>query len=171
MIVPMVILAVLSIASGWLNLTGWFGELLVDHGGERAGMSFFGVLSQRMPLISLLVAGLGILLAYAMYSAGKISPESVGRIFSPLYTLFYRKYWFDELYERLFVSKALLDGLFRGLHLFDIYAVDATVNGIASGTAETGRVLRRVQSGQLQQYGLFIVLGILVIAFGFLVFG
>jgi NADH-quinone oxidoreductase subunit L len=170
MVVPMVILAVLSIGSGWLNLGGQFGALL-GHGGEEAGMSFFGVLTHALPLLSLAVAGLGVLLAYAMYSSGKISPDSVGRAFSPLYTLFYRKYWFDELYERVFVGRALFAGLFRGLHLFDTFAVDAAVDGIASGTTETGKVLRRVQSGQLQQYGLFIVLGILAMVAGFFVFG
>ncbi|MBM2832125.1 MAG: NADH-ubiquinone oxidoreductase chain, partial [Dehalococcoidia bacterium] len=170
MLVPMVVLAVLSVGSGWLNLTGRFSALL-GHQGEAAGMSFFGVLSHPLPLLSLGVALLGILLAYVMYSAGKISPVSVGRVFSPIYTLFYRKYWFDELYEKVFVGKALFNGLFRGFQGFDTHAVDGAVNGIASGTAAGSKVLRRVQTGQVQQYGLFIAVGVVAIVVGFLLFG
>jgi NADH-quinone oxidoreductase subunit L len=106
---------------------------------------------------------LGILVAYAMYSAKWLSAERAGSIFKPFYILFYRKYWFDELYERVIVKNFLVRGLFAGFQLFDSYGVDGAVNGVASGAMATGRAIRKAHSGQLQLYGLFIGIGILAI--------
>ncbi|OGO60645.1 MAG: NADH-quinone oxidoreductase subunit L [Chloroflexi bacterium RBG_19FT_COMBO_48_23] len=174
MVVPMVILAVLSVASGWLNVTGSFSQFL-GHGGDVEVHSFiggfFGMLTHPLPLISLLVAGLGIFLAYAMYSAKWLSAEAVGRVFKPLHTLFSRKYWFDELYERVIVVRVLVDGIFAALSIFDSRIVDGAVNGVARGTNEASGVMRRTQTGQLQAYGIAIAIGVIAIAVCFYLFG
>ena len=171
MVVPMVILAVLAVVSGFWNVTGQFG-VFMGH-GETHGFAegFFGILTHSLPWVSLMMAGLGILLAYAIYSAKWLSAERVGSWFKPLYTLFYRKYWFDELYEGVLVRMALINGFFAGLQQFDTHAVDGTVNGIADGTIAGGRALRRAQTGQLQLYGLVIGIGILAIILSVYFFG
>ena len=75
MVIPMVILAILAVASGWLNVTGGFGQLL-GHGETYSfAQGFFGILAHPLPWISLILAGLGILLAYAIYSAKWLSAE------------------------------------------------------------------------------------------------
>jgi NADH-quinone oxidoreductase subunit L len=172
MIIPMVVLSVLSIASGWLNVTGAFGQFL-GHGGEGHGFiaGFLGMLAHPLALISLLLAALGIFLAYAMYSAKWLSAEAVGRVFKPLYILFSRKYWFDELYERVIVVRVLVDGIFAALSFFDSRVVDGAVNGVATGTAETSGAMRRAQTGQLQVYGIAIAIGVIAIAACFYIFG
>jgi NADH-quinone oxidoreductase subunit L len=163
MVMPMVVLAVLAVVSGLWNVTGAFGGLF-GHGESHGFVTgFFGILAHPLPWLSLMLAGLGILLAYAMYSAKWLSAERIGSIFKPLYILFYRKYWFDELYEKVIVKNFLVRGLFAGFQLFDSYGVDGAVNGIASGAIATGRAIRKAHSGQLQLYGLFIGIGILAI--------
>jgi len=92
-------------------------------------------------------------------------------MFKPLYTLFYRKYWFDELYEGVIVRIALLKGLFAGLQVFDTYGVDGVVNGVASATMAGGRAIRKAHTGQLQLYGLFIGIGIVAIILCLYFFG
>jgi NADH-quinone oxidoreductase subunit L len=172
MLVPMVILAILAVVSGFWNITGGFSAFM-GH-GETHGFiqGLFGIFTHSpLPLISLVVAGLGILLAYAMYSRKWISPERIGSMLKPLYTLFLRKYWFDELYENLIVKKALLGGLFAGLQQIDTYGVDGTVNGVANGAIAGGRAIRRVQTGQLQLYALVIGIGILAIILVLYFFG
>ncbi len=171
MVMPMVILAILAVVSGFWNVTGHFGAFM-GH-GETLGFAqgFFGILSHPLPWISLIMAGLGILLAYAMYSVRWLSAERIGKLFSPLYTLFYRKYWLDELYEGIFVGRVLNNGIFAGLQQFDTYAVDGTVNGIANTTIAGGKAIRQAQTGQLQLYGLFIGIGILAIALSVYFFG
>jgi len=171
MVMPMVVLAILSVVSGFWNVTGAFGQFL-GHGETHSfADGFFGILAHPLPWLSLILAGLGILLAYAMYSAKWLSAERIGSRFKSLYTLFYRKYWFDELYENVIVRIALLKGLFAGFQLFDSYGVDGTVNGVASGAIASGRALRKAHTGQLQLYGLFIGIGILAIIICLYFFG
>ena len=171
MVVPMVILAVLAVVSGFWNVTGQFG-VFMGHGETHSFVEgFFGILTHSLPWVSLMMAGLGILLAYAIYSAKWLSAEQVGSWFKPLYTLFYRKYWFDELYEGVLVRKVLINGFFAGLQQFDTHGVDGTVNGIADGTIAGGRAIRRAQTGQLQLYGLVIGIGLLAIILSVYFFG
>jgi len=163
MVTPMVILAILAVVSGLWNVTGQFGAFM-GHGETRGFVEgFFGILTHPLPWISLIAAGSGILLAYAMYSTKWLSAERIGSLFKPLYTLFYRKYWFDELYENIIVKVLLLKGLFAGFQIFDNNAVDGAVNGVANGAIATGRVIRRTQTGQLQFYGLVMGIGVLAI--------
>jgi len=169
MVIPMVILAVLAVVSGFWNVTGQFSAFM-GHGGGH-GPGFFAVLTHPLPLLSLVVAILGIVLAYAVYSAKWLSADKLRGMFGPLHTVLARKYWFDELYEGVFVRKSMINGFFAGLQQFDTNVVDGTVNGVADGTAAGGRALRQIQTGQLQLYGLFIGIGILAIILSVLFFG
>ncbi|MBI4268026.1 MAG: NADH-quinone oxidoreductase subunit L, partial [Chloroflexi bacterium] len=172
MVLPMVTLSVLAIFSGFWNVTGGFNALM-GH-GETQGFfeGLFGIFMHGpIPVISLMVALLGIFLAYAVYGARWLSAESIGSAFKPLYTLFSRKYFFDELYENVVVKILLIRGLFAGLEKLDTNVVDGVVNGVASGTGASGRTIRRVQTGQLQLYGLFIGIGILAIVLVLYFFG
>ncbi len=163
MVMPMVVLAVLAVVSGLWNVTGQFGAFM-GHGETHSFIhGFFGILGHLLPWLSLIMAGLGILLAYAMYSAKWLSAERIGSIFKPLYNLFLRKYWFDELYENVIVKISLIGGLFAGLQQIDTYGVDGAVNGVANGAIAGGRAIRQTQTGQLQLYGLVIGIGILAI--------
>jgi NADH-quinone oxidoreductase subunit L len=163
MVVPMVVLAFLSATSGWLNVSGLFGEFIGEGHTQNFWGNFFGILTHPLPLIALAVALAGIFLAYAMYCARWISPQWVGKAFAPLYTLFSRKYYMDELYERIFIGIVLYRWIFRLLELFDTYIVDGTVNGLAQLSIFAGKVGRKLQTGQLQAYGFAIVLGLLFI--------
>jgi NADH-quinone oxidoreductase subunit L len=174
MVVPLVILAVLSICTGWLNVSGAFsGFMGHETEGESAGFvqSFFGILAHPLPLIALLVALAGIALAYLIYGAKKISAESIGKMFKPLYILFSRKYWMDELYEKVIVGNVLYKGLFAFFAAFDSRVIDGTVNGLAHGTAAAGGSLRKLQNGQLQLYIATMVLGVVAIAVCIYLFG
>jgi len=163
MVAPMVILAVLAVVSGFWNVTGQFGAFM-GHGEVHSfWYGLFHPLTQTLPWVSLILAGLGILLAYAMYSKQWISAEKVGGMFKPLYTLFYRKYWFDELYEDIIVRIALLKGLFGGFQLFDSKGVDGAVNGVADSVRAGGSAIRRAETGQLQLYALIMGIGIVII--------
>jgi len=172
MVAPMVVLSILAVVSGLWNVTGHFGAFM-GH-GETHGFveGFFGIFTHSpLPWISLILAGLGILTAYAIYSAKWLSAERIGSLFKPLYTLFLRKYWFDELYENVIVRNALIGGVFAGFQFFDSRGVDGVVNGVANSAIASGRTIRKVNTGQLQLYGLFIGIGILAIILCLYFFG
>jgi len=171
MVMPMVVLAVLAVVSGLWNVTGSFSALF-GHGETHSfAAGFFGILTHALPWISLILAGLGILLAYAVYSAKWLSAERFGAMFKSLYTLFLHKYWLDELYENVIVRLVLIKGLFAGFQAVDSYGVDGAVNGFAKGAMAGGRAVRKAHSGQLQLYGLFIGIGVIVIIACFYFFG
>jgi len=165
MLVPMFILTGFAIASGWINVNGWFDRLFGEE-TERSGLFFVKVLYHGygwLPITSLIIAILGAGLAYSMYVRRQPKNETVGRTFPIPYKVFSRKYWIDELYERVFVLKVLVDGLSRMAQLFDTYIVDGLVNGVAWGTLANGGIMRRVQTGWLQLYGFVMLLGIVFI--------
>jgi NADH-quinone oxidoreductase subunit L len=174
MVVPLVLLAVLSIFTGWWNVTGGFSSFM-GHGGEHEVQGFiqgfFGVFTHKIPLISLAVALSGILIAYMMYCTKWISAEAVGKVFKPFYVLFSRKYWLDELYERVIVVRVLINGICAAFNVFDSRGIDGVVNGIAKGTGAISSSLRKVQTGQLQVYAISIVLGMIAIILCIYIFG
>ncbi len=168
MIVPMAFLALLAIFSGLFNVSGALSSFL--EGEEEHGVGFFGVFTHPLPWIALILALIGILLAYLMYSRKSLSAESVGKAFSPLYRVFSRKYWMDELYEKVIVEWLLYKVLFQIFELFDKYVVDGAVNGVAWLTVGSGKVLRQLQTGRLQSYGMVMFVGLVAIIAGFYLF-
>jgi NADH-quinone oxidoreductase subunit L len=164
MVFPMLVLAVLAVVSGAWNITGGFNAFMGE--GETQGFfqGLFGIFTHSaLPALALLVALLGIFLAYAVYGAKWLSAESIGRAFRPLYTLFSHKYYLDDLYENIIVRKLLLRGLFAGLQKVDTVGVDGAVNGAARSTKFFGRVAGYLQNGQVQVYALAIGIGVIAI--------
>lgn len=167
MVAPMVFLCVLAIGSGWAFLGP------IDANGFLGGHShaFFSVFTEfnfdeaihSLPLIGLIVALFGIFVAYAIYGAQWISNEAIGRTFKPVRTLWYRKYYMDELYEDVIVRGLLMGVIFRAAAWFDAVIVDGTVNGTAALAREVGGLFRKVQTGQLQEYGIAMGFGVVVI--------
>jgi NADH-quinone oxidoreductase subunit L len=133
---------------------------------------------------ALLMAVLGTLTAYVFYGARLVDPAEVRRQFLSLHTFLVEKWWFDELYEVMFVrpvhivarwctaiDRNAFDGLLHFMarltvgvskwdRLFDEQIVDGFVNRLADVTFATGRIFGYLQSGRLRQYVMFIVLGV-----------
>ena len=189
---PLIILAVLAAFSGFLNLNGGFGALFGHGESTSVIQGLFGAFTHPVTWLSLTLAAAGIFLAYAMYIKHWLSAESIARRFGALYELVKRKYFMDELYEKVIGEIVLLRGLFAGAQFFDSRlldngfntvivenaitrklfgrfkhfdekAVDGAVTAVADNTVAIGSVLRRAQTGQLQTYGMFIAFGILTI--------
>ena len=81
MIVPMLVLGILAVVSGFWNVTGGFSAFLGEGGETQSFLTgFFGVFTHPLPWIALLVACAGIVLAAIMYSAKWLSPEKVGQV-------------------------------------------------------------------------------------------
>jgi NADH-quinone oxidoreductase subunit L len=201
MTIPLMVLAALAFGSGLFNITGGF-ENLFGHGEAHGWMQgLFGIFTHGwLPWASLILAILGIFMAYAVYIKKWITAESIGKMFPYPYKVFYNKYWFDELYEGIIVKKILMGGIFRvmqffdskcidwlintslvqriivrdffnGLKSFDQKGVDGAVNGVADTTLIAGKTIRKAQTGQLQFYGLIIGLGIVALIVSLFIFG
>jgi NADH-quinone oxidoreductase subunit L len=134
--------------------------------------------------IAFLTALSGVTLAAVIYWFGYINADEVRRQFAPAYRFLINKWYFDELYDFIFVKPTLLlsrvfasidrnifDRFIDGLattgkwfaRRFDQVAdrglVDGSVNVFAGWMHSLGLSLRRVQTGNLRQYIMFIVVG------------
>jgi NADH-quinone oxidoreductase subunit L len=172
MVGPMVFLCVLAIGSGLAIGGASAVEFMGGHAhGFFALFSDFGTDSavHSLPLIGLIVALAGIFVAYAIYSAKWISNEAIGAVFKPIRTLWYRKYYMDELYEDIIIRGILMRGIFWICAAFDTYVVDGVVNGTATFARGVGNGLRKFQTGQLQEYGVAMGFGVVVMLVVFMV--
>jgi NADH-quinone oxidoreductase subunit L len=133
-------------------------------------------------LIAFIAAALGVLFALLVYFYKVMDPGETKEQFGFLYRLFDRKWYFDELYSALLVRPALvishwcrnadvkgIDRLIDGIARltvrtsradgrFDKGIVDGFVNVLADATSRAGACMRRVQTGSLRNYILFLVL-------------
>jgi len=143
-------------------------------------------------ILSLLIAGFGILLAFMIYQFKIISADKLASRLKPLHQFSYNKWYFDELYKAtaiggtLVLAKALswfdtyiVDGmvnlssyLTRGfgffVGLFDNYVIDGIVNLTANVTGYCGNMIRKLQTGSVQAYVAFALLGLLIIIYFFI---
>ncbi|NBO20573.1 MAG: NADH-quinone oxidoreductase subunit L, partial [Rhodobacteraceae bacterium] len=103
---------------------------------------------------------LGLLLAIQMYLVRPDWPAKLAANQRPLYLFLLNKWYFDEIYDFLFVQPAKWLGAFlwkRG----DGAVIDGTINGIALGAVPFfTRLAARAQSGYLFHYAFAMVLGI-----------
>ncbi len=83
-------------------------------------------------LLSLTMAGLGILVAFATYYWRKINADAIAKALNPIYRFFLNKWYFDELYEWLVVGGT--KGLSLVLRWFDNTIIDGIVNGAGRWT-------------------------------------
>lgn len=158
MTVPLVILAVLAVVAGFV------GSPLMDYAFAHY-VTYPGAVHHdpniMVMVISALVAITGIILAWAIYQKELISHLALREKFQGIYTLLYNKYYIDEIYHWL--GQRFIDGTARVLFWFDIYVVNGLVNGIAALTGGAGKVLRYTETGQVQTYAGYMLVGVIVI--------
>jgi len=185
MTVPLMVLAFLAVVAGWVGIP-WlkhgYSSFVYHHEPHHVEPNFI------LMIVSTVVALSGIYLAYAMYYKKSISPEKLKAKFGFIYKVLYNKWYFDELYQATIINPLIklsqflfarldvgvVDWLVNGVgnftvflsdvkEWFDSHIVDGTVNGLASVTRGMGSGLRRIQTGQLQNYAFVIFFGLVLI--------
>jgi NADH-quinone oxidoreductase subunit L len=111
-----------------------------------------------MMAVSVIIALIGIGIAYLFYVKNPALPKRLAEKKRGLYQLVLNKYYIDELYEILFINslKNLGTGLWRG---FDDFVIDGIVNGIAYLFGWLSSVMRRMQTGLVQNYAFSMIIG------------
>ena len=135
----------------WANSTLAFNEHLM-HAMHEVPM--WVKLSSTVAMLT------GLLTAYMMYIRSDDAPQKLAATFRPIYNFFLNKWYFDELYNLVFIRPAFALG-----RLFwkggDVGIIDRFgPNGSAAAVALTSRLAVRMQSGYLYTYALVMLLGL-----------
>jgi NADH-quinone oxidoreductase subunit L len=196
MTLPLVILAIFAVAAGWVGIPAWLGGAVIPNWfHEFVGGTLLEhpetVAFNLAPLLTSLVVALGGLgvgyLVYRDIKAGQ--PDPVARFLGPVYTVLKNKYYFDELYNFLFVRPAywvaavftslwvdqkIIDGI---LHWFARivgvignflrnFVDKPLINGfgdfVGESTKKVGVWFRVIQTGRVQQYMILALVSVVV---------
>jgi len=168
MLVPLMILAALSLVGGLVGIGNGFEHFLAPVFGSGEVTQAAGEAASRgteflLMGISITVAVLGFLLAYILYVSKPHLPQKIATALNGFYEAVLHKYYVDELYAKLFV-KPLIDGstsiLWQGV---DRKVIDDTVNNAADGARHVSDEVRHMQSGNLRSYAGWIAAGAAVL--------
>jgi NADH-quinone oxidoreductase subunit L len=172
MLVPLLILAALSVCGGWVGIHHKFDDFLspVFHSHtivesalasdkEAAEILAMERLETVFTGISVAAGLLGLYFAWLLYVRHPQLPRQIAQGLGGFYEAVVHKYYVDELYAALFV-KPLIAGstriLWQGV---DRDVIDATLDNSADGAREASDALRQMQSGNLRSYAGWIAAG------------
>ncbi len=163
-LVPLVILAVLSVIGGALNLPGtyilekWIAQTMVvkpdQFVGAIAGASFA-------------LALIGLFMAWLVYGRRKPlahpgEPDPLARRLGKVYVGMQNKWWVDEFYQAVIVRpyQSLSELLAQPV---DLGGIDAVSNGLGSSIRSLANFWRRWENGFVRSYALTLLIGLVVI--------
>jgi NADH-quinone oxidoreductase subunit L len=167
MLIPLGLLAIGSFAAGWP-----FVEIFMGHGADL----FFGTSlklveadaifdqTEKLPLAIKLAPTimmlLGLLIAWLFYIRRPDLPEALARDQRPLYEFLLNKWYFDEIYDFLFVRPTLWLG-----RLFwkggDGFLIDGFgPDGVSARVLDVTRNVIRLQTGYLYHYAFAMLIGV-----------
>lgn len=166
MTLPLMVLALLSILGGWVGVPAALGGH--DEIGEFLAPVFSGaqvteVVSHSTELglaaVSVLVALLGLFIAYLLYAKKPGTAASYAQKFPALYRVVENKFYVDEIYQALIVTPLLIFSRLILGTLVDGGLVNGS--GFAAGASARGlgALTRRIQSGNIRSYAGWLALG------------
>jgi NADH-quinone oxidoreductase subunit L len=179
---PWVMLApLLVLAAGAIGIGALFAENFVGHHWEQFWngaivnaphnhiMHAVHEVPSWVPLAPTVVGLSGIALAYVLYMFAPSIPGKLANSFGGLYRFLLNKWYFDELYDAIFVkpTRALARVLWQKV---DAGMIDGVPNGAADLAADVARGAVRLQTGRVANYAFTMIAGLAVfvtlLAFG-----
>src|SRR5713101_1436777 len=165
MLIPVFILAALATIGGFIQTRALgFGPHLVDDFLQAAvgKQSWEGGASEVIAtFVTMILATLLFLAAYRIYIQRAWKPWSA--VVPWAQRLLERKYYFDELYDAVFVRP--MDGLARiGLRYIELPVIDGAVEGTGELAGDAAHNLSLTQTGYFRNYVLVFVAGAVVVA-------
>jgi NADH-quinone oxidoreductase subunit L len=141
---PLVFLAFMSIAAGYLPFSEW---VTADRKGFEAHFNITGA------AIAVTVGLIGIAMAWFFYKKPTDYPAKISAAFGRFYKWTFNKFYIDELY--LFITRQIIFKRIAGSFAwFDQTVVDGSMRGIGNKTVSFSKLIKGLQSGKLQDYAV-----------------
>jgi len=178
MLVPLAVLAMGSIVGGWLAVGLFKGEGAGEFFRSSLNLGTANTLFENMEKLPLVISLMptimmfgGLLVAYLFYIVRPDLPVALARNFNPLYKFLLNKWYFDELYDFLFVRPAMWLG-----RLFwkggDGFVIDGFgPDGVSARVLDVTRNVVRLQTGYLYHYAFAMLIGVAAFATWFMFAG
>jgi NADH-quinone oxidoreductase subunit L len=163
MTVPLVVLAILSVAGGFINVPLLFAgkEWLTTFIGLPAFESSEHVKEWTGIFITLAVITGSIFLGYSLYIKRKYLPKPDDKL-KGYSLLLSKKYYVDEIYESLILKP--IQWISEKLYsVVELKIIDAFVDGVGKTAVACSNVFRLLQSGSISMYLLLMVAGIICV--------
>jgi NADH-quinone oxidoreductase subunit L len=169
MLGPLVVLAFGAVFAGrllddWFIGADWqhFWNGAIFNGPHNAVIENLDHVPFWVENLPLVLAVLGIGLAYVMYIANPLLPVRLAQSFGGIYRFLLNKWYFDELYNVIFVQPAIR--LSRILwQVGDVTIIDGVPNGLAELTSDGSKQIVRIQTGSLAIYAFVMLIGVVVL--------
>jgi NADH-quinone oxidoreductase subunit L len=176
MLAPLVVLAIGAVVAGKLLDGAFIGEGWQEfwHGSIFNGPNnhvIAGIehVPEWVELAPLVVGLCGIALAYVMYIAKPLLPRRIAGEFPGFYQFLLNKWYFDELYDRIFVKPLMwLARIFW--QVGDATVIDGVPNGLATLATDSSREVVKLQTGNLAAYAFSMLIGVVALISVFLLF-
>jgi NADH-quinone oxidoreductase subunit L len=143
------------IGSGFL--TFWTTSIAVPVNGVMQSLDSAPAWAAMSPLFA---AAIGILVAATFYIVSPDLPARTAKRFNGLYLFLLNKWYFDELYDAIFVKPALRIAQFAW-HVGDEKVIDGVPSGLAALTADASTQTVKLQTGSIAVYAFIMLLGLL----------
>lgn len=179
MLVPLVILAGLSLFGGFINAPKFLAPVfqaetsapgVESHAlasdastGRTAEETGEKSTEHILQAASVGVALLGAFLAWLLYLKSPYLPGQIATWADGLYRAVYNKYYVDEIYNWALIVPLIAmsrNWLWKGV---DQGLIDTVINDSADATADAGGALRRMQSGNIRSYAAWLTAGAAVV--------
>ncbi|HEX4860677.1 MAG TPA: hypothetical protein VFV07_05535, partial [Rhizomicrobium sp.] len=177
-LIPLGVLAVGAVLAGFVfdsSFIGpdskgfWHGTLGAIAGrGLEPQLEDFPMWVEVAPFVLTLI---GFLVAYYYYIMRPELPAKMAAKKGLLYTFLYNKWYFDELYDFLFVRPALRLGRFLWKFGDGVLIDGFGPDGISARVLDVTRGAVRLQSGYVYHYAFAMLIGVLALATWFIVAG
>ncbi len=163
MLLPLILLSIGAIFAGFT-----FKELFIGHDGInnfwQDSILFLEPLSTNHPPLWFLILTpslviLSIPIAYYLFLMNKDLTKQIANVNKPLYNFLVNKWYFDELYEAIFVKSSKKFGLFLW-KFFDLKIIDGFgPDGVSGMIKKFSIKANKFQSGFIYQYAFVMLLG------------
>ena len=170
MTLPLFVLAVGAVFSGWLGYELFVGHDMAVFWGdsifilpEHHAMEHAHHVPTWVKLLPVLLATSGVLLAVLCYAIWTDIPSIAARLFAPIHRFFFNKWYFDELYDAIFVRPAVRIGSFLWLR-GDRDTIDGFgPDGMSAMVMRVSAMAARLQSGFVFHYAFAMLIGVVVL--------
>jgi NADH-quinone oxidoreductase subunit L len=174
MTVPLMLLCLCAIGSGWVGIPNLLGEVVgIEHSNWFTEFmnpvlghpDAHGSHAEEWLLMGIsVIAGLsGIGLSVLFYLVKPEIPVRLARQLSPIYKVLWNKYYVDELYSFTIVRPTLWLSKNVLMNITDAKIIEAIVNGVPQTIGGISQLMRKIQTGFLQHYAAIMATGVLIL--------